>query len=86
MSPLTVGTSVDFYAQTNPSFLAPLQRDKPQEASHNSLLQLMANHALRIGVPREGLQTQKCARAHTHAMKLNTSKPQARSQTSSFGA
>lgn len=60
LSPLTVGASIDFYTQTNPSLLAPVQRDKPQEASHNSLLQLMANHALRIWVPREGLQTQSC--------------------------
>ncbi len=60
VSPLTVGAAIDFNAQTNPSFLTPVQRDEPQEACHDSLLQLMANCALRVGVPREGLRT------HTH--------------------
>lgn len=58
LSLLTVGAAIDFYAQANPSFLAPVQRDEPQEARHDSLLQLVANCALRVGVPREGLWTQ----------------------------
>lgn len=64
---LTVGAAIDFYAQTNPSFLAPVQRDEPQEARHDSLLQLMANSALRVGVPREGLWTHTQKDGHTHA-------------------
>lgn len=52
---LTVGASIDFYAQTDATFLAPLQRDEPQETDHDALLQLMAHDALRVGVPGEGL-------------------------------
>lgn len=83
VSPLTVGAAVDFYAQANPTLLAPVQRDEPQEARHDSLLQLVANRALWVGVPGEGLWTHR--HTHMHTMKLNTSKPQACSQTSSFG-
>lgn len=49
--PLTVGASVDFYAQTDATLLAPLQWDEPQEANHSPLLQLVAHGALRVGVP-----------------------------------
>jgi len=55
VSALTVGAAIHFYAQTNPSLLAPVQRDEPQEARHDALLQLVANGALRVGVPGEGL-------------------------------
>lgn len=61
--PLTVGASVDFYAQTDATLLAPLQWDEPQEANHGPLLQLMAHGTLRVGVPWEGLST------HTHRMR-----------------
>lgn len=49
--PLTVGASIDFYAQTDATLLAPLQWDEPQEANHGPLLQLVAHGALRVGVP-----------------------------------
>lgn len=62
---LTVGAAIDFYAQADPSFLAPVQRDEPQEARHDSLLQLMANSALRVGVPREGLWARTHRRTDT---------------------
>lgn len=52
---LTVGAAVDFYAEPDPSFLAPVQRDEPEEARHDSLLQLVADRALGVGVAREGL-------------------------------
>lgn len=55
VSPLTVGAPVDFYAQTNATLLAPLQRDEPQEPNHDALLQLVAHDGLRVGVPGEGL-------------------------------
>lgn len=55
VSPLTVGASVDFYAQTDATFLTPLQWNEPQEADHDPLLQLVAHDTLRVGVPREGL-------------------------------
>ncbi|TNN63836.1 hypothetical protein EYF80_025954 [Liparis tanakae] len=54
-----VGAAIHFYAQTDPSLLAPVQRDEPQEARHDALLQLVANGALRVGVPGEGLRDQK---------------------------
>lgn len=60
VSPLTVGASVDFYAQTDATFLTPLQWDEPQETDHYPLLQLVAHDTLRVGVPGEGLWT--CAR------------------------
>lgn len=64
VSSLTVGASVDFYAQTDATLLAPLQRDEPQEANHGPLLQLVAYNALRVGVPREGLS--RYTYTHTH--------------------
>lgn len=57
VSPLTVGASVDFDAQTDAALFAPLQRDEPQEADHDAVLQLVAHRALGIGVPGESLWT-----------------------------
>lgn len=61
---LTVRAAIDFYAQPDPSFLAPVQRDEPEEARHDSLLQLVADGALGVGVAGEGLRAPKRKTKH----------------------
>lgn len=80
---LTVGAAVDFNAQSNSALLTPVQWDEPQEAGNDSLLQLVPNCTLGVGVPRESLWI--VANKHTYtSVKLNTSKLCASSQPTSI--
>ena len=52
---LTVSTAIDLDPQANASLHAPVQRNEANVSSHNGMLQIMADHTLRVRVSCECL-------------------------------